>query len=470
MPVSDPLKAAEVMVSALRGALEPGKGALGKTRRYLRGHHDLPYMPRGAKAEYITLARRSITNWLPLISDTYAKVLFVEGYRAANQKDNDAAWKHWQANKLDARQTVAHRGALDYGVGYVEVLPSDGASPSIKPLHPTRVWAEYEDEDDEYPHRYIIRRGKDEAGDSLYRLVDDTNVYEIVKPDTGAPRLVATSEHEMGVAPLVRFRERLDDESLGIIRPLIPIQDRINESVFALMIALQYASFRQRWATGMEIPTDDQKTLPDGTANPNYGKPVESFKAAIDRLWVTDNPEAKFGDFAQTEVSGHINTYESTVRTLAGIAQTSPHVLLGDLVNLSADALAAAEAATQRKAAEYETLFGECWEQVLSLAAIAAGEDVPSEDAEVRWRDSEARSMAQTVDALGKMVSLLQVPAEGAWARIPGVTQTELEEWRRMRAANADGMATLAAAIDRQTASTTQPPAAPAVPAEPPAA
>ena len=38
-------------------------------------------------------------------------------------------------------------------------------------------------------------------------------------------------------------------------------------------------------------------------------------------------PEAKFGDFAQTEISGHLNTYETTVRTLAAIGQISPNVL-----------------------------------------------------------------------------------------------------------------------------------------------
>ncbi|WBQ03779.1 phage portal protein [Kribbella sp. CA-293567] len=449
-----PAKVAESMISDLRNANEPGRGHLGKTRRYLKGHHDLPYMPRGAKAEYREMAKRSITNWLPLISDTFAKVLFVEGYRAAKQKDNDSAWKHWQANKLDARQSIAHRGALEYGVSYVLVLPSDSASPLIKPLHPTRVWAEYEDDDDEYPQRALIRKGKDVDGSVIFELYDETYVYTILHPQSSSPVIVDQEAHGMPAVPLVRFRDRLDGENVGIIAPLLPIQDRINEAVFALMIALQYASFRQRWATGLVIPTGED------------GKPVEPFQAAIDRLWVTDNPEAKFGDFAQTEVSGHINTYEMTVRTLAAIAQTSPHVLVGDLINLSADAMAAAEATTQRKAEEYEVLFGESWEQVLALAAIAAGEEVPSVDARVRWRDSEARSMAQTVDALGKMVTLLGVPAEGAWSRVPGVTDTELAEWHRMKAAAQDGTAALAAAIDRQTQSTITPPDSPPEPAQ----
>lgn len=446
MPISNPAKVAEAMISRHRAAWEPGRGVFGKVRRYLEGHHDLPYMPAGATAEFRDMARRSITNWLPLVSDTFSKVLFVDGYRSPNSKDNESSWRHWQANKLDARQTIAHRAALDYGVGYVEVLPSDGDSPSIKPVHPSRVWAEYEDEDDEYPTRYLIRRGKDEDGNTLWRLVDETNVWDVIAPQTGAVAVGEPETHGMPVPPLVRFRERLDVPAHGIIRPLIRVQDQINEKRFMLAMGLQYASFRQRWATGLAIPRKE-----DGT-------PVQPFEAAVNRLWVTDNTEAKFGDFAQTQTQDHLNAYQADVKTMAGIGQLSPHVFMGDLVNLSADALAAVESSTQRKIDQYEMLFGENWEQVLTLAAVAAGDDEPNPAAQVRWRDSESRSFAQTVDGIVKLIQGAAVPAEAMWPRIPGVTETDIAEWRAMAAANQDGMAVLAAAIDRQNASTVTPP------------
>jgi hypothetical protein len=449
VPINNPAKAAEAMISAHTAAWEPGRGVFGKVRRYLDGDHDLPYMPNGATAEFRDMARRSITNWLPLVSDTFSKVLFVEGYRSPKAKDNEPAWRHWQANKMDARQTIAVRAALDYGVGYVEVLPSDADSPAIKPVHPSRVWAEYEDEDDEYPARYMIRRGKDEEGNTLWRLVDETNVWDVIAPQTGAVRIGEPAAHGMAVAPLVRFRERLDIPSHGIIRPLIRVQDQINEVRFMLAMGLQYASFRQRWATGLVIPRND-----DGT-------PVEPFQAAVNRLWVTDNPDAKFGDFAQTQVADHIQAYQTGVKTMAGIGQLSPHVFAGDLVNLSADALAAVEQSTQRKLDQYSILFGECWEQVLTLAALAAGDDEPDVAAQVRWRESEARSFAQTVDGIVKLIQGAGVPAEAMWSRIPGVTDTDIAEWKAMAAANTDGVAALAAAIDRQTASTVQPQAVP---------
>jgi hypothetical protein len=444
-------------------------GPKGLVRRYLKGEHDLPYMPRSAQSEYRSMAKRSVTNWLPLVSDTFAKALFVDGFRAADEAKNAPAWDYWQRNRLDARQTVAHRGALDYGVSYVYVLPGDSA-PVIRPVSPLRSHAVYLDPDDEWPVFGIVTDGRTDTEDRIVRLFDDEAVYTLTKPKDGRDlEWQTTEEHKLGVCPMIRFRDRLDGDATGIIAPLKTIQDRVNEAVFSLHIALQYASFRQRWATGLAIPVDEDETIPDpadptGVAvipNPNFGKPTESFQAAVDRLWVTDSSEAKFGDFDQTDVSGHLKTYVEAVKALAAVAQISPHAMLGDLVNLSADALAAAEATTQRKANEYETLFGEAWEQVLRLAALAAGdsEAAADESAQVRWRDTEARSFAATVDALGKMVQMLGVPPEAAWERIPGVTAQDVEAWKALRA-SADVFGALVGDLNRQV--TANPGTAPA--------
>lgn len=428
-------------------------GRLGKVRRYLRGDHDLPYMPKGAKKEYEHLARRAVTNWTPLLSDTYGKGLFLDGYRPANATDNAEPWNYWQANGLDARQSIAHRGALEYGTSYALVLPgtvADKRIPFFRPLSPLRSAAWYQDEDDEFPELAYRSKGTTLDGARLIELFDKESRYTFALPkDADQWVLSATDSHGLGVTPFVRFRDRLGDEATGIIAPIINLQDRVNEIVFSTLIALQYASFRQRWATGLAIPEDED------------GNPVEPFQAAIDRLWVSEDEGAKFGDFAQTELSGHMSAYESSVRTLAAVSQVSPNILTGDLVNLSADALAQMEASTQRKISEYEVLFGEAWESGFRLAAKAAGNTAAAADtsAQVRWRDTEARSLAQTVDALGKMAQMLQVPVEGLWEKIPGITDQDVLYWKSLR--ETDPLADLVTEMQRQTTT------APAITPEP---
>ncbi len=438
------------LVRRLDSALEQDlgrNGRLGKVRRYLEGDHDLPYMPRGAREEYRHLAHKAITNWTPLLSDTYAKGLIVEGYRPAKAASNDEAWDYWQANGLDARQGIAHRGALNYGAAYALVLPGTvgrRSVPFFRPLNPLKTSAWYRDEDDDFPEIAFRRKGTTLDGTRLVEVYDKVNRYTFALPsDRGEWVLSATDEHGLGVTPFVRFRDRLDDEARGIIRPILTLQDRVNEVVFSTLVALQYASFRQRWATGLAIPEDED------------GNPVEPFEAAVDRLWVSDDPEARFGDFAQTELSGHLGMYESTVRTLAAIAQISPNILTGDLVNLSAEALAQMESQTQRKMEEFEVIFGESWEVGFKLAARAAGNTrlATNVGAQVRWRDTEARSFSQTVDGLGKIAQMLMVPVEALWERIPGVTDQDIEYWRSLKVEQDDVLARLIGDAERQLAS-----------------
>jgi hypothetical protein len=71
--------------------------------------------------------------------------------------------------------------------------------------------------------------------------------------------------------------------------------------------------------------------------------------------------------------------------------------------------------------------------------------------AQVVWRDTEARSLAATVDALGKLTQMLGVPPQSLWERIPGVTQQDVEAWKA-QAATADPLGQLTQLLDAQAA------------------
>lgn len=423
-------------------SLQPG-GHHGRIRRYLAGEHDLPIMPEDAqrRAVYESLALRSITNLLPRVSDTFVKLLTVDGIRTRTRVENEPVWSYWQANKLDARQTIVHRGAIEYGASYVLVLPGDRA-PSITALDPLRSMAWYEDEDDDWPVYGLRHRGRvlTAIGQEVERweFIDAQAVHTLLVPldrsSLDRIKVESSMEHGLGVCPMVRFRDRLDGTPVGIIRPLITPQDRINDTVYALNMAMFFASFRQRHATGLEIPTDDRPTIVvDGeeVPNPSFGEPYAEFDAAIDRLWVTSSKDARFGEFNQTLVDGHLTAIHQAMTTVAVLGQLPAGMLKGDLVNVSADALSTLYDITNRQSKVYQLLFGEAWEQVFRLAAIAQGARVP-DDAEMRWRDPEARSFAATVDALGKMVQMLNVPYEAAWEMIPGRTEGDFQRWRAM--------------------------------------
>jgi hypothetical protein len=168
------------------------------------------------------------------------------------------------------------------------------------------------------------------------------------------------------------------------------------------------------------------------------------------------------GEFQQTELRGYIESREATIRHLATVSQTPVHELLGQFVNLSAEALEAARASAAAGVEENRTVSGESYEQLLNLAAEIMGTEV-DESASVVWRDTRVRSLREAAEALGMLVEKLGVPPRALWERIPGVAQHEVERWNAM-AAEGDSIGALTSMLDRQAAGAAPAPAPAPVP------
>lgn len=429
---------------------EGEQARLDRIKQYMCGDHDSVYVPKGARAEYRWLSERARVNVLPLVVTVVAQNMYVDGYRPAGSDENAAPWAVWQANRMDARQHGIHRSVLTYGAAYAVVMPGKPV-PVITPFSPRRMTALYADPvNDEWPI-FAVEDRVENAKDGLRRVVrvyDGQARYTLAGNMDGS-QLVPDGEHwlmthGLGVCPVVRYTNTVDldgDGVVGEVEPLFDTQDQANLTTFGLLMAQQYAAFRQRWVTGMAPPQDEN------------GNPIEPFKSRVDGLFVAEDVDTKFGEFAATDLQGYLDSRESTIRHIATLSQVPPYHLLGQMVNLSAEALAAARDGLDRKVDERESLCGEGHEQLLRLVGLASGDTVAWEDtaAQVVWRDTSARSLAQTVDALGKLVTMLGVPPQELWEKIPGVTQTDVERWKKS-ASEGDAMNRLNGIIEKQMA------------------
>lgn len=385
--------------------------------RYLRGKQRHPSVPQGARPEITHLAAMSRVNITDLVVSSVAQSLYVDGYRTEDTVDAKRLWEVWQRNRMDARQTAIHRAALAYGVSYVTVLPGD-PTPVIRGYSPRRFVALYEGDQADWP---IEAMSIEPSGSHfLLNYFDAHHRWTLEAKDLSGAQMVVLEKAEHGgpgFPPVARFVNvgDLDEDYPGEIEPLIPLQDQIDELTFALMIASRYGAFRQRWVIGWAAE-DESAAL----------------KAAASRVWQFEDADVKVGDFEQTQLGGYIDSRDASLRQAAALSQTPAHELTGTLINLSAEALVAADASRNRKIYEREQSFGESWEQVLALAGAYMGIRIDPL-AEVRWRDTESRTLAATVDALGKAATMLGVPYEALWERIPGVTDAELRKWRELR-------------------------------------
>lgn len=428
---------------------------LNKVERYLHGKHDDPYMPEGADREYKLLAKRSVSNLCGLVVATPTQALYVDGFRPGNEEadpEDPAAlppeWDHWQRSRLDARQNAIHSAAVAYGHSFAVTEKDDKGEVVTRGLSPLKTAAVYED-----PANDIVPKAAlwikhpptaDEKGNPIPgRAVmwDDRYRYEVRYhvPSGGHSRnIVIESRKPTGLeeCPVTRFAVSVDLEgrTMGVIEPIIPLQDRINQTVLDLLVAQTYGSFKVRTVTGMAPPV---KLNGDGTPkiDPDTGRPIPlDVNLNARRFFFAEDSDVKFDSLPETPLGGYIDSISMSFQHFSAISQTPPHHLLGQIANLSAEALQAAEVSLQRRITSFQKAFGESWERVFNIAGRLMGLDSVADDVhgEVLWRDMESKSLSATADALVKLRNL-NVPDEALWARIPGMTQGELKRLSEMR-------------------------------------
>ncbi len=402
---------------------------LARLYQYIHGKQKFLWLPSDPPNEVQRMAEMSRVNVLGLVIDSVTQSMYVDGYRAPKATGEAPAWDIWQKNKLDARQLGLHRAALSYGVAYASVLPGDTV-PVIRPISPRDITTVY-GEDDDWPIFALERRRSAAVDRTLYRLLDDEMAYWVSVGKYGADvRFVSSEEHGANVCPVVRFlaKSDLDEEVTSEVEDLISIQDQINLTTFGLLVVQHYGAFPQKWIAGWTPENEN-----------------EQLQVGAERILTFDDSETRLGQFEAASLEGYIESRKDALRNLAAISQTPAHALRGELINLSAEALAAAEQTERRKVDERETMFGEAWEQTLALAGNLAGYETDSQ-AQVRWKDTEARAFAATVDGLGKMAMMLGIPVEELWERVPGATQQDVERWKLAARKNRAGLTVTALA------------------------
>src|SRR5690606_38050895 len=201
--------------------------------------------------------------------------------------------------------------------------------------------------------------------------------------------LVKNPSGEIPLIPLVNrpsVLKRPDGESE--LEDVYLTQDRINEMLFNRALAAWTTAYRQKWATGLEIPVDED------------GNPVQPFEAAIDRLWVSEDERTRFGEFGATDLKPFIEAVEEDVQHIAVQTRTPRHYFVQQGQAPSGDAIKSAEAGLVAKVFEKQAYLGRGFAEAMRLAKVMAGEPAPP--LEVVWADPEFRTMGELTDAVIK--------------------------------------------------------------------
>jgi hypothetical protein len=418
---------------------------------YYEGIHRLKFATSKFIERFGPVLQHLSDNWTALVVDAVAERLRVNGFRIGTETSADkAAWEIWQRNAMDSEWKLGLTEALIAREAFVTVwadeqeralITMDSPAQMIVDTEPGRrrvrraAWKSYRD--DYSGHLFgvlylpdAIYKFRSTSPVEANRAARDSVRWE-VRSTPGEDWPLANPLKVVPVIPL-RNRPKLLQPASSEIRSTIPLQDACNKLLGDLLIASEFQSFRQRWATGFEIPTD-----------PETEQPVETFKAAIERLWISEDAETKFGEFGQVDLAGYIAAIELVVQHVASQSRTPPHYfyLKGNLP--SGESIKSAETGLVAKSREKMLFYGEDLEEVMRLALRVESEDgrAAAEMAETIWDDPEYRTEGEHVDAMTKLKAL-GLPDEFIWEKL-GLTQAEIERAKAIKRENA---LTLAAA------------------------
>lgn len=410
---------------------------------YYEGNHRLAFQTTKFRRAFGNLFHAFADNWCDLVVDATEERLTIEGFRIPSEGglgDSDSvAWDMWQANQMDANSQVLHTEALINGCASVLVWPGD-KYPTITIESPEQMIVAHA------PGSTVVAAAMKEWWDdwegylmaNVY-LPDGIYKYQSTRKvrsesDLGqaeniewVPRVPDGEDwplgNPFGEVPVVSFenKPRMLIPGTSEIKRVIPVQDAVNKLCADLLVASEFEAFRQRWATGLEIPKD-----------PQTGQPKEPFEHAIDRLWTTKSEGTKFGEFGVADLRNFVQGIEMFIQHIASQTRTPPHYFYLKGQFPSGESIKSAETGLVAKSRRKMRIWGEDWEKVIQLSYKAQGDSRSDViDSETIWGDPESRSEAEHVDATMKKMTI-QVPVEQLWEDL-GYSPQQIEEFKKMR-------------------------------------
>jgi hypothetical protein len=432
---------AEWWLVRLGQRLDAERAEMNRLNDYDKGLHPFPTGNKRSRETFTRFQRQARTNFVGLVTESVLDRLRIDGFRMGGQGDVSAdALAHdvWQDNGLDADAGIVMRDALVMRRAYVVVGPTDDADSKTGVLvtgeDPRQVMHEC-DPCNRRKVRAALKTWSDDVTGEVNAVVylpETITYFTGIKREGGTPWDAAHWERDLDegtdgveanptapVVPVVPFVNRPEKARCGFgeFEDLIDIQDRINQGTLDRMVTGATQSFRQRWATGVDIDKNQ-------------------FDPGADLIWHVEDAAAKFGDFTNADIRMFLDGVRADVEAMASISRTPPYYLLGQMVNVSGDALTAAESGLVAKCRSRMLQFGESWEAVEALAFMLKGRKVAI-DAEVIWADPERRNEAASADAAVKKATTgVEVPKRQLWEDL-GYSPQQIERMEAMLANDA---------------------------------
>jgi hypothetical protein len=407
---------------------------------YYDGNQPLAFATAKFRSTFGHLFKDFADNLCPAVVDSLSDRLKIQGWKSSARTSTkevtpsdepgipnrvwlkvddpiaDAADELWEDNKMGSRAATIHREALKTGNSYLLVWPGADMEAEFWPHTALEMVVDY----DPNALGVISRAAKIWwlPREKRWRL----NVYLVDRIEKYITRQQSSngipSNHTQwgpttgdsggsivnnpyGRVPVFHFANKACyQDGYSELRDVVPVQDALNKAVMDMMIAMEFASFKQRYVIGMEVEVDEETGEPSDQNVKQYG---------VDRLLTFGGTkdEVAVGQFDSTDLQQFLQVQDKFRAECARISGTPLHYFLittGDFP--SGEAIKSAEGRFVGKIEDRQEDWGPIWADAM-LFGMQMEEVIP-EDTELEslWKDASPRSDSELADTAVKKKTL----------------------------------------------------------------
>jgi len=403
---------------------------------YVEGRHALAFISSQYRRAFGAMLAGISDNWCALIVQAASQRLEVQALKGGGSDLADRQLLDlWRREGLELDSGLAFDAACQQGEAYLLVQPYRDAGEArarITVEHPRQFIIARDPAD----RRRIVAALKawwDEDAEALYvtlwtpeaifRRSKRAHDSWLMAREDEAPEM---EDNALGVVPvgallndpqLLPARPPLSllvpphsvpDVAIGLgrsdIADFVSSQDAIDLLLSHMLVSAEFSAFRQRWATGLEVPKD-----------PETGQPIQPFRAAVERVWINEKADGRFGEFAPTDLGNYIQALDWAIRSIASRSRIPPHILMSGSGNWpSGESLDAAEAGMTDKVVAKQRSMGPGISYAMGLAGRIEDITIGAPMIGIDWTAAGRRSESALADSLAKRLTI-GVPPQQLW-------------------------------------------------------
>lgn len=389
-----------------------------KRRRYYDGDHDLTFATEKFKNSFGHLFQAMADNLCGTVVDVTADRLRIKGFDGGAASEIQKMFEQRYSRRV---MGDVHSDTLKLGDTYVLVWPEVAQDGTNGPVRfwlndPTTMVVKYD------PNQLgvIEFAGKlwaapNSGGKKVWRMnlyypdriekfIAERSSTSVPQNSSGfAPFISDTAEtnfeeHELERVPVVHFANNapIGRRGRSELDKVIPLQDALNKSLADMLVAMEFAAYHQRYATGITMaPKYDPLTGEPETDTVSKAP----FEPGQERLWL-GGPGVEFGEFQTADLRQFIEVQNSLRAEIARVSDTPVHDLMhsdGELP--SGEALKVGESRLVAKCDDRSESLGDSWHDAYGLRlALENGRRYEDLDLKINWASFATRDAKQEVE------------------------------------------------------------------------